>query len=488
MMRTGRYGIGVEGSSLAAASFPINLPPFVYRVALLAALLAAAGSLTASRCALADDFERLFSHAKTEGTVSVLVTGWHAITGDEAAPQGSRGGGPVAITGDEFVKEIESVSGNVSVTRRYENFPALAMEMDAAALRAAKTHGSGVEIWEDPVLYPQLEESGPLVGAPLAWRKGYTGRGLAVAVIDDGADTRHPFLARRTVFEACFSDVCPNRTPQMIGRGAASPAGTHGTHVAGIALGGTIDAELAGIGPELSLIIINVANRTRPGMSGQNILAGLDVVLTLARRYPGIIGAVNMSLGASREESGPCYSLIWNLASRLFNRVGVPVVVASGNDSDDDRAAPVGFPACIEGFVAVGAVTKSERVASFSNSGPTLDLLAPGEDIVSSVVKGSSGGLEHGFESFDGTSMAAPHVAGAMALLKQASPESSVADLLRALKGNGPGNPGSAPWNGRTTDRRRPEHRGAPAGGLGLDAAADTRRTDTGAVADGTER
>ena len=246
------------------------------------------------------------------------------------------------------------------------------------------------------------------MGAPRAWRKGYTGRGLAVAVIDDGADTRHPFLARRTVFEACFSDRCPNGTPQMIGRGAAFPAGTHGTHVAGIVLGGAVDADLAGMGPELRLIVINVANHTRPGMSGQNILAGLDVVLTLARRYSGIIGAVNMSLGASREESGPCHSRIWNLAARLFNRFGVPVVVASGNDSEDDWAAPVGFPACIEGFIAVGAATKSEHVASFSNSGPTLDLLAPGEDIVSSVVESSSGGLERGFESFDGTSMAAP--------------------------------------------------------------------------------
>ncbi len=437
VMRRGRHGIGAKGFSLATMAFLAKLRSFAFRHVLFAALLAAASPLSAPRYALADDFERLFTNAQTEGTVSVLVTGWHAVTGDEAVPQGSRGEGPVAITGDELVKKLEGVSGSVSVTRRYENFPVLAMEMDAAAMRAAKAHGSGVELWEDPILYPLLEESGPLVGAPQAWHKGYTGRGLAVAVIDDGADTRHPFLARRTVFEACFSDVCPDGTTRMIGHGSAFPVGTHGTHVAGIVLGGAIDADLAGVGPELRLIIINVANRTRRGMSGQNILAGLDVVLTLARYYPGIIGAVNMSLGAPREESGPCHSRIWNLASRLFNQVGVPVVVASGNDSGDDWSAPVSFPACIEGFVAVGAVTKSAHVATFSNSGPTLDLLAPGRDIVSSVVRGGSDGLERGFESFDGTSMAAPHVAGAMALLKQASPESSVADLLRTLKETG---------------------------------------------------
>ena len=253
----GRHKIGATSKSMEAAAFPARLGFRTFWISLLATLLAAAGPLTVPRCALADDFELLLTNAQAEGTVSVLATGWHVITGDEAVPQGSRGDGPVAITGDDFVKELQSASGKVSVTRRYENFPVLAMEMDAAAMRAAKAHGGGVEVWEDPVLYPQLEESGPLVGAPRAWRKGYTGRGLAVAIIDDGADTRHPFLARRTVFEACFSDLCPNRTPQMIGRGAAFPAGTHGTHVAGIVLGGAIDADLAGVGPELRLIIIN---------------------------------------------------------------------------------------------------------------------------------------------------------------------------------------------------------------------------------------
>ena len=424
-------------TSATASGLPTWRRPGKFRRSLFAALLAAAGHLAVSHCALADDFDRLYRDAGDRGTVPALVTGWHAVTGDGFAVQGSRGGGPMAITGDEFVRDLEGASARVVVTRRYDNFPVLAMEMDTAALRAAKAHGSRVEVWEDPILNPQLEESTVLVGAEQAWRQGYTGRGLAVAVIDDGADTRHPFLAGHTVFEACFSDRCPDGTTRMIGRGAAFPAGTHGTHVAGIVLGDAPNKGLAGVGPGLQLIIINVANRTRPGMSGQNILAGLDVVLTLARRYPGVIGAVNMSLGASRRESGVCRSRVWDLASRLLDRAGVPVVVASGNDSRTDRAMPVGFPACIEGFISVGAVTRSADVAVFSNSGPTLDLLAPGTGIVSSVVKGSTGRLERGFEGLDGTSMAAPHVAGAIALLKQASPESSVANLLRTLRSTG---------------------------------------------------
>lgn len=405
--------------------------PALFRRLMLAALLGGVAQLAAPERVSADDFDLLLQSAGGGGTVSALVIGWRPVTGDEPS-LGSRGDGLIAITGDEFVKKLEGASSRVSVTRRYQNFPVLAMEMDSDALQAAKAHASGVEIWDDPVLEPLLDDSVELVGAPIAWQRGYSGAGLAVAVIDDGADTRHPFLDGRTVWEGCFADECPNGRTTMYGRGAARPVGTHGTHVAGIVLGRPTGS-LVGVGPNLHLLVINVANRNQRGMSGRNILAGLDAVLTLARSYPGVIGAVNMSLGASRESYGHCRSRVWDFAASELRRAGVAVVVASGNDSGDDWAAPVSFPACIEGFVSVGAVTKSRLVAEFSNSGPALDLLAPGVKILSSVIEGE----ERSFASKNGTSMAAPHVAAALALMRQASPGSSVGELVRMLKQSG---------------------------------------------------
>ena len=314
----------------------------------------------------ADDFDRLLTAAGADGTVPVLVTGWRAITGDEVG-QGSAGGGMVAITGDEFSRELQAASTAATVTRRYDNFPVLAMRVDATALRRAKTYRASVEVWEDPVLHPTLRESVRMVGADAAWTDGYTGEGLAVAVIDDGADITHPFLRDSVIFEGCFADRCPNGQPAMLGPGAAAPVGTHGTHVAGIVLGQSVDDDLSGVGPGLRLMIFNVANRDSAGMAGNGILAALDRVLTLARERPGLIGAVNMSLGAERDTYGVCQATVWDLAADLFRDAGIPVVVASGNGSARDRAAPVGFPACVDGFVSVGAVDKSAQVADFSN-------------------------------------------------------------------------------------------------------------------------
>ena len=106
---------------------------------------------------------------------------------------------------------------------------------------------------------------------------------------------------------------------------------------------------------------------------------------------------------------------------------GIATVAASGNDG---LTIGIAEPACIAAAVSVGATDDADAVAYFTNSSADLDLLAPGVDIVSSVPGG-------GFESLEGTSMAAPHVAGAWAVYKQSNPTATVDEVLSSLINTG---------------------------------------------------
>ena len=372
-----------------------------------------------------DDYATLSADVGANGTVAVLVTGWRAVTGDEPETGASAAeGGLVAITGDEFVKSVTG-GGRVSNVRRFEHLPAIAMTVDAAALATAKDYGDRVRVWRDWPVEPLLVDSGPLVGADWVHRNGYTGEGTFVAVIDTGTDVAHPFIAGREIVEACFADRCPNGRPRMVGPGAARPVHAHGTHVAGIALGR--GRGVSGVAPKAGLIAINVFERSG-GARNSNILAALDWLIGVARTGRATIASVNMSLGAARHFAEPCPDRIYDLAAKLLARQNVALVAAAGNESSRHG---ISHPACVRDIISVGAIDKRFRVAEFSNSAPILDMLAPGVAILSSVPLSGRGKAP--FKEYPGTSMAAPHVAGAYALLRQAAPVRPLHDLSRAL-------------------------------------------------------
>ncbi|MCK2215237.1 S8 family serine peptidase [Actinomadura sp. ATCC 31491] len=340
------------------------------------------------------------------------------------------------------------------VVQRLSRVPVLTLRAGRAEVERLAAQPGVLRVTEDVPVPPSLAESVPLIGADRTREAGLTGEGTVVAVLDSGVASGHPFLGGRVMAEACFSpsdpaygasSLCPNGADQQEGPGAADADSgpcayldcSHGTHVAGIVAGEETGDAAGGVAPGAGLAAVQVYSRfdsfSYCGSAGPPCLlsfvsaqlAGLDKVLELIDQ--GVpVAAVNLSLGGGRYTAA-CDDDPRKAAIDRLLAAGAPTVVAAGNNGYADA---VSAPACVSSAIAVGSTTDQDEVSSFSNRGPLLDLFAPGSDIVSSVPGG-------GWQSKSGTSMAAPHVAGALAVLRQARPSATPAELESALKDTG---------------------------------------------------
>ncbi len=403
------------------------------------------------------DGSQLLEKAQQEGSVRVI-----ARLRSDFVPEGRLGRPEVTdqrsrIESGQAALQTDLQGTGYRTLREFRTIPYIALELPPQALQALQRSPLVTDIFEDRAeeAYqeesasgdpdsPQLAESTPLVQAPAMWANGFTGSGQTIAVLDTGVDSTHPFLSGKVVEEACYSGNfnCPNGSISQTGTGSGvhctyAPSGCrHGTHVAGIAAGQ--GSSFSGVAKGANVMAVQVFSRftgsTNCG-SGEDPctlsytsdqIAGLERVYAL--RSTRNFSSVNMSLGGGRyygncdvQESAR-KAVIDNLRS-----AGIPTVIASGNSGYADS---MGAPACISSAVSVGSTTESDTVSSFSNSASFLSLLAPGSSINSSVPGG-------GYAVFNGTSMAAPHVAGAWALLKQKTPSASVSNLLSSLQSTG---------------------------------------------------
>lgn len=339
---------------------------------------------------------------------------------------------PSPKAGDPQVKGHVPALGGAA--RPLGSLPFAAMEVDAQELEALIASGAIRRVGENRTVRPSLRQSVPLVGGTRAWSRGARGAGQHVVVIDTGVRANHPFLAGRVVRGLCSAADCGARVIDRAGAGEPSPtcaAGSavaeHGTHVAGIAAGRA--STFSGVAPDASLISIRVFRCEEADW--EYIIRALDYVATdLAPRYT--IAAVNLSLGDDRFFGSACdgvdavYAALSAAVGKL-RRLGIATVAASGNEY---VKTGISAPSCIEDAIAVGSSDKSDRASWFSNSASNLDVMAPGDGIYSSFASG-------GFGYLDGTSMAAPHVAGAIAVIRSMLPGAGVAQIEQALEQTG---------------------------------------------------
>ena len=155
-------------------------------------------------------------------------------------------------------------------------------------------------------------------------------------------------------------------------------------------------------------------------------ISALERVRALQGTYN--IAAVNMSLGGGQYMSNCDDDPIKAIIDTLILS-GTATVVSTGNE---EYCGSMGAPACVSTAISVGATDKDDAIDDYSNSATFMTLLAPGSAITSSVPR-----ADGTYEAWDGTSMAAPHVAGAWALLKQAKPDATVSEVLNAFTSTG---------------------------------------------------
>ncbi|GAA2841094.1 S8 family serine peptidase [Kitasatospora sp. CM 4170] len=249
-----------------------------------------------------------------------------------------------------------------------------------------------------------------------ATESGLTGRGVRVAVLDTGVDTDHPDLV------GCIEEKMSFVAGEAVEDGAG-----HGTHCIGIVAGPARPQQgpRYGVACDAQILAAKVLSNAGSGFDGQ-ILAGIAWAIARGARV------ISMSLGAPVQQGEPFPQTYEILAQRALER-GAVIVAAAGDDSQRPLSIkPVSRPANCPSILAVAALDKSLAPSFFSNGGINdqggeVNIAAPGRDVHSAAPDG-------GYQTMNGTSMATPHVAGVLALLAEAHPDASAADLVAGLK------------------------------------------------------
>ena len=317
----------------------------------------------------------------------------------------------------------------------------------------------------------------PMIKAPAAWGDGFQGSGdITVAIIDTGY-VRHPEIADRIVGGYDFiSD--PNNAADGDGRdGDATDAGTsddtssalHGTHVAGIIAAQSNNAVgVAGLDWSCHLVIARALGVTHGTGVDSDIsdairwAAGIHVDGVPDNPHPADV--INMSFG------GTGYSQSMQDAVHDAISAGAIVVAAAGNLGIDAKGDS---PAGLDGVITVGAVEESGSIASYSNYGAVVALMAPGGSpdrdpnsgtpmgVLSTIEIAGSG---YTYTFYAGTSQAAPFVSGAVSLMRAVHPRLTAVEAKRILQATADPSAKCANPEDPTTD-------GCGAGLLDVDAA-----------------
>lgn len=251
------------------------------------------------------------------------------------------------------------------------------------------------DLWMQWALSPEVLDPDPL------WQRNIDTSHVTIAVLDTGIDPYHPDFGGRVRMGLNAID----------GHNDSEDDDGHGTHVTGIlGAGGNTGIGIAGICWQCKLMAVKVLDKN--GGDDAEAIAGLEYAINNGANV------INMSFNSEDTSWSPAYQAVIDEAVKK----NIVVVAAAGNDG-----GPVTQPATTRGLIAVAATTQDDTLASYSNRGPQIGVAAPGNDIFSTWP-------DDRYKSDSGTSMAAPFVTGAAAVLRAEHPDWSAPAIISAIE------------------------------------------------------
>jgi len=300
----------------------------------------------------------------------------------------------------KVIKLFSENEDSFKLENQYSTINSFSGEITKEGLDKLKNDPDVESITIDYPVSLSLSDSIGIINADATHSLGITGEGKSICIIDTGVDYNHADLGNG------FGNKVLNGYDYVNDDEDPYDDHGHGTHVSGIA---AANGNIKGIAPDANIIMIKSMDSGGNGYLS-DIIAGLDYCINNATLFN--ISVISMSLGTTNYHNANfCDSAFPTTAAAINTAVSknITVIISSGNEGQSNGLSS---PACIQNATAIGATDKSDNLEGYSNLATYLRLLAPGSSIISTCLSGGSC-------SNTGTSMAAPHVAGAIVLLQQ---------------------------------------------------------------------